>query len=57
MKLTLVHLLLAAVVGYVVYTYVIGRESMTNTQDVVTAVGVVVGIAVVGGLAMYATSK
>lgn len=51
------HLLLAAVVAYVVYTYVMKRESMTNGQTITAAIGVVVGIAVLGGLYMYATSK
>ena len=57
MKLTLMNVVLLAVVAYVVYTYFIARESMSNTQTVWTAIGVVVAIAIVGGLGMYATSK
>ena len=56
MKLTLVNLVVLVVVGYVVYTY-FSRESMTNSQMITTAIGLVVGIAVLGGLYMYATSK
>ncbi len=45
------------IVAYVVYNYFVKRESMTNTQTILTAVAVVVGIAIIGGLAIYATSR
>lgn len=56
MKFTLMNLAVAAIVVYVIYQY-FNREQMTNQQTIMTAIGVVVGIVVIGGLAMYATSK
>ena len=56
MQFTLIHMILAAVLAYVVYQYLM-RESMTNAQSMTTAISVVVGIVLIGAAYMYASSK
>jgi hypothetical protein len=57
MKFDLIHLLMLVVVGYVIYQYVL-RENMSSIGATTTEILMVVGVIVVlGGLAMYATSK
>lgn len=56
MKFTPLNMVLAAVVAYIVYQY-FSREHMTNSEWIITAVVVVLVIALVGGLGMAATSR
>lgn len=56
MRVSFIHLILLAVVGYVVYQYVV-KESMTNQGTITTAIAVVIGIVVLGAAYMYVTSK